>query len=159
LNVWILLGVQHLEQRARRIPAPVRTQLVDLVQQEHGVAAARAAQALDDAPRHGADVRAAVAADLGLVAHTAQGHAHEAAAERAGDGAAERRLAHARRTHEAQDRSLFLPVSLSTDKYSIRRSFTLRRPKWSSSSTCCTFAMSRLSRVTVRHGSAESQSM
>ena len=44
-----------------------------------------------------------MAADLGLVPHPAQGDAHEAAAHGAGDGLAERGLAHAGRTHEAED--------------------------------------------------------
>ena len=47
-------------------------------------------------------------ANLRLVAHPAQRHAHEGAAEGAGDRAAERRLPHAGRAHEAEDRALEL---------------------------------------------------
>src|SRR5690606_23163591 len=55
-----------------------------------------------------ADVGAAMAADLGLVAHAAQAHAHELAVGRLGDGLAQRGLAHARRADQAQDRPLHL---------------------------------------------------
>ena len=37
----VLLGVEHLEQRRRRIAAEVGRHLVDLVEQEHRVAACR----------------------------------------------------------------------------------------------------------------------
>ena len=68
--------------------------------------AAGPAQALDDLAGQRADVGAAVAADLGLVVHAAHGDARELAAQGARDGAAERRLAHAGRPDEAQDRAL-----------------------------------------------------
>ena len=59
--------------------------LVDLVEQEQRVARAGLGQALHDLARHRADVGAAVAADLRLVAHAAQGHAHELAVGRPGN--------------------------------------------------------------------------
>src|SRR5206468_12693156 len=65
-----------------------------------------AAQVLDDPARQRADVGAPVAADLRLVAHAAQRHARELAPERARDRAAERGLAGAGRSDEAQDRAL-----------------------------------------------------
>ena len=49
-----------------------------------------------------------MAADLGLVAHAAERHAHELAVGRLGDRLAERGLAHAGRAHQAQDRRLHL---------------------------------------------------
>jgi hypothetical protein len=75
----VLLRVQHFQQRAGRVAAEVHAQLVDLVEQEQRVAGAHLGQALQHLARHGADVGAAVAADLGLVAHAAQRHAHELA--------------------------------------------------------------------------------
>ena len=51
---------------------------------------------LDDLARQRADIGAAVAADLGLVAHAAERHAHELAVGGARDGLAERGLADAR---------------------------------------------------------------
>ena len=83
----VLLGVEHLEQRRRRVAAEVGAELVDLVEQEDGIARARAPQALQDAARHRADVGAPVAADLGLVAHAAERRARELAAHRARDRA------------------------------------------------------------------------
>src|SRR4029079_12436709 len=55
--------------------------------------------------RRGADVRAPVAADLGLVAHAAERHADELAVERAGDRLADRRLAGAGRADQGEDRA------------------------------------------------------
>ena len=57
-------------------------------------------------PGQRADVGAAVAADLGLVADAAEREAHELAVERARDRAAERGLADAGRADEAEDRPL-----------------------------------------------------
>ncbi len=54
-----------------------------------------------------------MAADLGLVVHAAQAHAHELAPGRLGDALAERRLAHAGRADEAQDRALARRVQLA----------------------------------------------
>ncbi len=102
----VLLGVEDLEQRRRRVAAVVGADLVDLVQHEHRVGRAGLVDALDDAARHGAHVGPAVAADLGLVPHAAEGEAHELAVEGAGDRTAERGLADARRAHEAEDRAL-----------------------------------------------------
>ena len=78
----VLLGVEHLEHRARRIAAQVGAHLVDLVDQEHRVRSLGVADRPDDRAGHRADVGAAVPADLGLVADAADGDAHELAAER-----------------------------------------------------------------------------
>ena len=69
----VLLGVEDLEQRRRGIAAEVHGHLVHLVEQEDRVAAAGLLQALDHLAGQRTDVGAAVAADLGLVAHAAQG--------------------------------------------------------------------------------------
>jgi len=81
----VLLRVQHLEQRRRRVAPEVGAQLVDLVEHEHRVARPHAPHPLDDAARQRADVRAAVAADLGLVAHAAQRDADELSSQRPRD--------------------------------------------------------------------------
>ena len=78
----VLLRIEHLEQRRRRIAAEVGAELVDLVEDEDRVLRLGAAQPLDDLAGQRADVGAAVAADLGLVAHAAERHADELAAER-----------------------------------------------------------------------------
>ena len=100
----VLLRIEHLEQRRRRVAAEVHAQLVDLVEHEDRVAAARLLHPLDDAARQRAHVGAPVAADLGLVAHAAQRHADELAAQRPRDRLAERGLADAGRPDEAEDR-------------------------------------------------------
>ena len=99
----VLLGVEHLEHRARGVAAPVRAHLVDLVDQDQRVRRLRVADRADDRAGHRADVRAAVAADLGLVAHTADREAHELPSERVRDRVAERRLADTGRADEAED--------------------------------------------------------
>ena len=65
----------------------------------------RLAQALDDLTRHRADIGAAMAANFGLIAHTAQRHADKFASRRAGDGFSKRCLANPRRSDKAQDRA------------------------------------------------------
>ncbi|OLB99686.1 MAG: hypothetical protein AUI15_08465 [Actinobacteria bacterium 13_2_20CM_2_66_6] len=86
-----------------RIASPVGADLVDLVEHEYRVVGLGAPDRLDDAAWHGADVGAAVAADLGLVVHSAERGARELAPHRAGDRVPQRRLAHAGRADEAED--------------------------------------------------------
>ena len=93
----VLLRVEDLEQRRRRIAAEVRGHLVDLVEQEDRVDRAGLLHHLDDLARERADVGPPVAADLGLVAHAAERQPHELAVQRSGDRLGERRLADARR--------------------------------------------------------------
>ena len=102
----VLLGVEHLEQRRGRVPAEVHPELIDLVQHEHGVLRLDPPEPLDDLARERADIRAAMAADLGLVADPAERDAHELPAEGARDRFAEGGLPHAGRAHEAEDRVL-----------------------------------------------------
>ena len=108
----VLLGVEHLEEGRGRVAAPVRAELVHLVEEEERVRRLRLLHALDDLAGHRADVGAAMPAHLGLVTHAAQGHAHEVAARRLGDRLAERGLADARRADEAEDRTLDLLLAL-----------------------------------------------
>ena len=101
----VLLGVQHLQQRRRRVAAEIHAHLVDLVEQEERIGGLGLAHRLDQLAGHRADIGPAMAADLGLVAHAAERHAHEFAPRRLGDRLAERGLADARRADEAQDRA------------------------------------------------------
>jgi hypothetical protein len=101
----VLLGIQHLEQGAAGIAAEIRSHLVDLVQQHERIADLGLLHQRNDAAGHGADVGAAVAADLGLVPHATQGQPHEGPVQGPGDAAGQRGLAHARRAHQAEDRS------------------------------------------------------
>ena len=95
--------VQHLHEGRRRTPPPVAVQLVELVEQHDGVVHPGFGQPFDDAARHRPDVRAPMPADLGLVAHPAEGHAHEGPAQRGGDALRHAALARTRRTGQADD--------------------------------------------------------
>ena len=104
----VLFRVEHLEQRRRRVAAEVHRHLVDFVEQEHRVHRAGLLHHLDDLAGEGADVGAAVAADLGLVAHAAERQPDELAVHRARDRLGQRGLADARRAGEREDRRLRL---------------------------------------------------
>ncbi len=102
----VVLGrVEHLKQRRGRVALEARGDLVQLVEDEDRVPCADPPQALDDPPRHRADVRPPVAADLRLVAHAAQAEPLKLAAQRARDRLAQARLTHPRRADEAEDRA------------------------------------------------------
>ena len=91
--MWFCAGSSTSSSAALRVAAVVGADLVDLVQQHNGIHRSRLADRAHDAAGQRADVGAPVPADLGLVAHTAQGDAHELAAQRPGDALAQRRLA------------------------------------------------------------------
>ena len=109
----VLLGIEHLEHRARRVAAEVGAHLVDLVDHQDRVVRARVAQRAHDRAGHRADVGAPVPADLRLVPHTADRDALEVAAHRRRDGLAERGLAHAGGTDEAEDRAAGVGLELA----------------------------------------------
>ena len=102
----VLLGIEHLEQRRFGRAAPARAHLVDLVEQDDRVLHLRLAQRVQDTPGEGADVRAPVAADFGLVAHAAERDTDEGPTGGVGDRLTERRLADAGRSDEAKQRAL-----------------------------------------------------
>src|SRR3546814_8115658 len=109
----VLLGIEHFEQRRGRIAVEARAQLVPLVQHEDGIACLRLANRLDDVAGERPDIGAAMAADLRLVMHAAEARAHEFAPRGAGDALAERGLADARRTDEAEDRAAAVGAQLA----------------------------------------------
>src|SRR5271157_5766414 len=102
----VLLRIENLHERGRRIAAEVAAQLVDLIEHAHGVICLGALQALNDLAGQRANIGAAMAANFGFVVHAAQGDADELAAEGARNGFAEGGLADARRPDEAKDRPL-----------------------------------------------------
>ena len=104
----VLRRVEHFEQRGRRVAAKIRADLVEFVQQNHRIAAFDAAQGLDDASGHRADVGAAMTANFRLVPHAAERDARKLAAERVGHAFAERRFADAGRADEAENRAFDL---------------------------------------------------
>ncbi|MCY1509088.1 hypothetical protein D9M68_434180 [compost metagenome] len=106
VEVVVLLGIQHLEQRRSRIATHVLPHLVDLIEQEQRVAHPDLGHFLDQATRHRTDIGTAVATNLRLVAHPTQGHADKLAICRMSDGFRQRRLAHTGRPHQAEHRPL-----------------------------------------------------
>jgi hypothetical protein len=102
----VLLGVEDFEQSRRRVAAEVHRHLVDLVEEKDGVDGSGLLHPLDDLAGEGADVGAAVAADLGLVANASQGETYEVPPRGAGDRLRERGLADSRGSDEAEDRPL-----------------------------------------------------
>src|SRR5216684_4259565 len=101
----VLRGVEHLEQRRRRVAPPVAADLVDLVEHDHRVLGPGFFQRAHDPAWKRPDVGAPVAANVRLVADSAQGHARELAAQRAGDRLAQRRLAGPGRADQGDDRA------------------------------------------------------
>ena len=104
----VLLHVQHLQQGGRRVAPVVPPQLVDLVQQDQGVAAPRLIDGGDDPAGHRAHIGLPVAPDLRLVADAAQGNAGELPVHGPGHRHGHRGLAHAGRTHKAD----YLPLQI-----------------------------------------------
>src|SRR5690606_17906879 len=86
VEVVVLLGVEHFEQRRGRVATHVLPHLVDFIEQEQRVAHTDLGHLLYQTPGHGAYVGAAVTADLRLVSHPAKRHAHKLAVGRGGDG-------------------------------------------------------------------------
>src|SRR5580658_7002 len=102
----ILLGIEDFEQGRRRVAAEIHRHLVDFVEHEDRVLGARLLHHLDDLAGQGADIGAAMAADFGLVAHSAKRHADEFSTRGLGDRHTQRSLAHTRRSDEAKNRTL-----------------------------------------------------
>ena len=104
----ILFGVEHFQKGARGVAVNVVGKFIDLVEQKHRIGRARAAHPVDDPAGHRPHVGAPVPADLRLVLHAAEAHAHELSAQRArhrfGDGG----LAYPRRADETEHRTLDL---------------------------------------------------
>src|SRR3990167_5067864 len=106
VEVVILLRIEHLEQRRRRIATHVLAHLVDFVEQEQRVAHANLGHLLNQTTWHGANIGTPVAANFRFVAHTAQCHAHELAVGGAGNRLGQRGLAHAGRANQTEHRAL-----------------------------------------------------
>ena len=99
----VLFGVQHLQQRRCRVAVDgVLRHLVNLVQDKHGVRRTRLLNTLDYSSGHGSDIGATVSANLSLIVQAAQRNAHILTLQRLGNALAQTRLAHTRRTIEAE---------------------------------------------------------
>ena len=109
----VVLGrVEDFQQRRRGIAAEIRADLVDLVEHHDRVSRPGLAKLGDDPAGHRADVGSPMAADVGLIAHAAEGDADEFPSHRLGDALAERGFADARRADEAEDRAAAVRLEL-----------------------------------------------
>ena len=99
----VLLGVQDLQQGRRRVAPVVAAQLVHLVQQQQGVLGLGLGHGRHNPAGHGADIRLAVAADIGLVMDAAQGDSGHIPVQSPGDAGGHGGLADAGRAHQAEN--------------------------------------------------------
>ena len=102
LEIVILIGVEHLQQRRRGVAVHVGGHLVYLVQKENGIVDLGVSEPADYASRQRRHVRSAVSADFRLVAHAAERHAYKLLARRARNRPHYGRFANAGRTDKAQ---------------------------------------------------------
>ena len=108
----VLLAVQHLQQRAGGVPPHVAGQLVDFVQHHQRIHGPAVDQRVNNAARHGADVRFPMAPDVRLVPHAAQAQPGQLAVHGLGHRDGDGGLAHPRRAHQADDLPLGFRVDL-----------------------------------------------
>ncbi len=112
----VLFDVEHLEQRRGRIALIVARELVDLVEDQQRIVGACVLDRRHDPARHGADIGAAVSADLRFVLHAAERDALAVSADRLGDRLRDRGLADAGRSHQAEHLSLLFLAELAHGK-------------------------------------------
>ena len=99
----VLRAVEHLKKRRNSRLAPVVfRKLVNLIQQNQRVLAARAPESLRNPPRHRTDIGSAVAAEFGFVLNAAETDAHITPSECARDALGNRCFARSGRPHEAE---------------------------------------------------------
>ena len=101
----ILLRIQNFQQRRRGIAAEIHGHFVHFIEHDHWILGAGLLHHLDDLAGQRADVSAAMAPDLGFVAHSAQRHADKFPSRGLGDGHAQRGFANSRGANETQDRA------------------------------------------------------
>ena len=109
-ELFVLRRVENFHQRRGWIAAKIAAEFVDFVQHDDRIGHPGASQRLQNTARHGTDVGAPVAAQLRLVVQAAQAQAFELATHGTCDGLAQRGLADAWRTYEADDRCFGLGV-------------------------------------------------
>ena len=82
----ILFGVEHFEQRCRRIATEIHGHLVHFIQHEDRVLGAGFLHHLNDLARKRADVGSAMAPNFSFITNAAKRHADELATSGFGDG-------------------------------------------------------------------------
>jgi hypothetical protein len=112
MECGVLLGIEGLQQSGRRVALEVTGELVYLVEDDDGVGGSGPSDAVQDTAGQGSDIGLAVAADLGLVMHSAERDTDVLTSEGTRHGLAEAGLAHSRRAVEAEDGRLHVPFQL-----------------------------------------------
>ena len=104
-EMTVLLGIKDLQQRGSCISLVIAAQLIDLVEHHQRISDSRFAKPCRDPARHRTDVCPAMAADLRLVADSAERQSDILFVQRFGDRAADGCLAGTGRSDKAQDRA------------------------------------------------------
>ena len=97
----VLFGIEHFEQRGGRIALVVAAELIDLIEQNERIRAARLLDSGDYSAGHRADIGLSVTAYLRLVMDAAERYAGIFSAHSAGDRLCDRGLADSGRADEA----------------------------------------------------------
>src|SRR5689334_7672841 len=100
----VLSRVENLEQGARRITAKIRREFVDLVEHDHGITCAGAAQFLNETARHRPNVRSPMTPNLSFVAHATQTDPREFSAQSVRDRLSKAGFTDTGRPEETEDR-------------------------------------------------------
>src|SRR4029077_6672288 len=108
--------------------AEIHGHFVDFVQDEHRINGSRLLHHLDNLAGESADISAAMAANLGLIANPAKRDAHELATSCAADGHRKRSLADSRRPDETEDRAARILDQLAHRKVLQNALFDLFQP-------------------------------
>src|SRR2546425_6843314 len=98
----VLFGIENFQQGRTWIAAKICAQLVDFIKQEDRVDSSGFFHHLNDLAGQGADVSAAMAANLGFITHAAQRQADKLSSGRARNRFSQTCLANSRRTNEAK---------------------------------------------------------
>src|SRR5689334_6237538 len=110
---FVLLWVEHLKQRAGRIATKVGTDLVNLVEHHDRIACAGSPQLLNNAARHRSDISAAMSANFGFVANSAQAHPNKLSLKRISHGLTQARFPDTGRSKQTENRALAKRVELA----------------------------------------------
>ena len=85
----VLLWIENLEQRRRRVTAEVHRHLVDFVEEKYRVRCAGALETLNDLARQSANVGSTMTTNLSLITHTAERLTHELAPRSPSNGSSQ----------------------------------------------------------------------
>ena len=109
----VLLRVEDLQERRRRITTELLADLVDFVEHEHRIVGSRLFQPLDDASGERADICTTVAADFGLIMDAAERDTDKISAKGVRNGTPQGGFPHSRRSYESENRPTHVVLQLA----------------------------------------------